>query len=127
MSGRPPRSTLFPYTTLFRSRAHLGTEEKGRYATAAPDSGGGAGLLSRAAVPELREPRAPGRGVAPCQGSVRRGAWRGRGGPWRVSGFPRRHSASRPSGDRRAVRQSVRDVPAHYGGGPVPGTDGDLP
>src|SRR2546427_12264285 len=72
MIRRPPRSTLFPYTTLFRS-------------------------------------------------------WRGRGGPWRVSGFPRRHSASRPSGDRRAVRQSVRDVPAHYGGGPVPGTDADLP
>src|SRR6266508_5092795 len=24
MIRRPPRSTLFPYTTLFRSRAHLG-------------------------------------------------------------------------------------------------------
>src|SRR5258708_14538192 len=27
MIRRPPRSTLFPYTTLFRSRAHLGEAE----------------------------------------------------------------------------------------------------
>src|SRR3712207_8100437 len=27
MIRRPPRSTLFPYTTLFRSRAHLGAGE----------------------------------------------------------------------------------------------------
>src|SRR5689334_24851661 len=27
MVRRPPRSTLFPYTTLFRSRAQVGTEE----------------------------------------------------------------------------------------------------
>src|SRR2546422_5782693 len=26
MIRRPPRSTLFPYTTLFRSHAHLGVE-----------------------------------------------------------------------------------------------------
>src|SRR2546429_8818115 len=32
MIRRPPRSTLFPYTTLFRSRV--------RYRTAAADSGG---------------------------------------------------------------------------------------
>src|SRR5690554_7024385 len=25
MTPRPPRSTLFPYTTLFRSRAHTGS------------------------------------------------------------------------------------------------------
>src|SRR3712207_7998336 len=33
MIRRPPRSTLFPYTTLFRSRAQLGlgrTTERGR-------------------------------------------------------------------------------------------------
>src|SRR2546429_3227837 len=28
MIRRPPRSTLFPYTTLFRSRTHLGTRQK---------------------------------------------------------------------------------------------------
>src|SRR5438034_8732813 len=35
MIRRPPRSTLFPYTTLFRSRAHLGREhgEIGRVAS----------------------------------------------------------------------------------------------
>src|SRR5256885_11071438 len=35
MIRRPPRSTLFPYTTLFRSRV--------RYRTAAADSGGDRG------------------------------------------------------------------------------------
>src|SRR5438445_13647497 len=28
---RPPRSTLFPYTTLFRSRAWLGRKERSRW------------------------------------------------------------------------------------------------
>src|SRR2546422_6516080 len=40
MIRRPPRSTLFPYTTLFRSRMVIGTtgfsaEEEGRIAAAA--------------------------------------------------------------------------------------------
>src|SRR5690554_7759767 len=30
MVRRPPRSTLFPYTTLFRSRVDFGEEEAGR-------------------------------------------------------------------------------------------------
>src|SRR5689334_24837933 len=30
MIRRPPRSTLFPYTTLFRSRLHVRREESGR-------------------------------------------------------------------------------------------------
>src|SRR3712207_8394791 len=30
MIRRPPRSTLFPYTTLFRSSAHCGHERIGR-------------------------------------------------------------------------------------------------
>src|SRR5256712_490054 len=110
-------------------RSHLGPQQEGRYAAAASDSGGGAGLLSRAAVPELREPRAAGHRVEARQGSVRRGARCGAGGgrPRRVLGLPRRHRAPRPSGDRRALRQPVRDVPAHHGGGPVPGADADLP
>src|SRR3712207_8660251 len=29
MIRRPPRSTLFPYTTLFRSRLEVGAEEQG--------------------------------------------------------------------------------------------------
>src|SRR6266581_5503997 len=30
MIRRPPRSTLFPYTTLFRSRSHLRGQRRGR-------------------------------------------------------------------------------------------------
>src|SRR5438105_14816346 len=30
MIRRPPRSTLFPYTTLFRSRLHRGVERRGQ-------------------------------------------------------------------------------------------------
>src|SRR2546429_4186189 len=33
MIRRPPRSTLFPYTTLFRSRPQLGTEHVARWHT----------------------------------------------------------------------------------------------
>src|SRR3712207_8578342 len=32
MIRRPPRSTLFPYTTLFRSHAHLGVRSPARAA-----------------------------------------------------------------------------------------------
>src|SRR5258706_903693 len=31
MIRRPPRSTLFPYTTLFRSRAALASRAQGKY------------------------------------------------------------------------------------------------
>src|SRR2546430_4514265 len=41
MIRRPPRSTLFPYTTLFRSRAGLGHGEIG----ACPEGGGGGGAV----------------------------------------------------------------------------------
>src|SRR5579864_9631194 len=36
MIRRPPRSTLFPYTTLFRSRARCQSRFRGRAAPAAP-------------------------------------------------------------------------------------------
>src|SRR3712207_8771627 len=36
MIRRPPRSTLFPYTTLFRSTAHLIAEAKARIETLPP-------------------------------------------------------------------------------------------
>src|SRR2546425_7689380 len=32
MIRRPPRSTLFPYTTLFRSPHHVGTEQRAAFA-----------------------------------------------------------------------------------------------
>src|SRR2546427_4597617 len=37
MIRRPPRSTLFPYTTLFRSRGNRGQQDAG---PAVPDAGG---------------------------------------------------------------------------------------
>src|SRR2546426_9198715 len=36
MIGRPPRSTLFPYTTLFRSRHHREHDDEGRHAEEDP-------------------------------------------------------------------------------------------
>src|SRR3712207_7921274 len=36
MIRRPPRSTLFPYTTLFRSRAHHERRPEQRHRTEAP-------------------------------------------------------------------------------------------
>src|SRR2546427_2975366 len=65
MIRRPPRSTLFPYTTLFRSRG----DEEGHRST-------GSGELERALherdreVGEMRKSgpvRRPPRGVAGCQ------------------------------------------------------------
>src|SRR5690554_7836910 len=49
MKRRPPRSTLFPYTTLFRSQAGAG-----------PGPGGWAGLGRRARPPEGAEWVGPG-------------------------------------------------------------------
>src|SRR2546426_8469066 len=41
MIRRPPRSTLFPYTTLFRSAPQGGARERGDRGVRAPDPGGG--------------------------------------------------------------------------------------
>src|SRR5258708_23404973 len=46
MIRRPPRSTLFPYTTLFRSRAATGAPHPDRL-DAAGEAGGGGGLENR--------------------------------------------------------------------------------
>src|SRR3712207_7735210 len=55
MIRRPPRSTLFPYTTLFRSLLHP--------RAARPDQGREAGLLAGAEGGELLRRRPPGRGA----------------------------------------------------------------
>src|SRR2546426_2269686 len=58
MIRRPPRSTLFPYTTLFRSRP--GVLERGYPARGGrPDPGGARGLGGRRA----RRPEVPARGT----------------------------------------------------------------
>src|SRR5687768_18281665 len=66
MIRRPPRSTLFPYTTLFRSRRPAGRERDGlvldrlpadrRAAGGHPEGGG----LHRAARPQRGPSGAPG-------------------------------------------------------------------
>src|SRR3712207_8085465 len=60
MIRRPPRSTLFPYTTLFRSRPR---DRAGHRAPVAADPARH-GLAVRAARPVLRPVRAAGRGRA---------------------------------------------------------------
>src|SRR2546425_6838015 len=52
MIRRPPRSTLFPYTTLFRSPAGLGPTARGR----ARRHGGGA-ARGRGRAPQAPAPR----------------------------------------------------------------------
>src|SRR2546430_12505162 len=62
MIRRPPRSTLFPYTTLFRSAADqrpAGVQPGGADGPAA-----GGGLLRRPARPGLGERRPGGQGLA---------------------------------------------------------------
>src|SRR3712207_8823894 len=55
MIRRPPRSTLFPYTTLFRSEAGAGG--------AAPDAAGARGAAGRVAPPG--EEQRPGHHLLP--------------------------------------------------------------
>src|SRR3989454_7205615 len=63
MIRRPPRSTLFPYTTLFRSCTHAGD-----------------GLLAGVPRREHREP-AIGQAANPAQGRFGRNGLRGPAGP----------------------------------------------
>src|SRR5687767_15750007 len=76
MMRRPPRSTLFPYTTLFRSRRHgRGGSRRIPQPVLRPRTGGTMGLLDRLPGGErrlggrkhlLRRPRAaPHRGWGP--------------------------------------------------------------
>src|SRR3712207_8296030 len=84
MIRRPPRSTLFPYTTLFRSRRGL-LPARARALRRRPDRGGG-GVGVRRAVPRVDAASARRRA------SGRRGAVR----PLRVG---------RPAGeDRKSTR-----------------------
>src|SRR2546430_2843234 len=83
MIRRPPRSTLFPYTTLFRS------QQGARHAGAGARGAGGAGAIQ---LPGLSQPRQRGR-------RVRRDA--------------RRLAALREGGARRGDRKSTRLNSSH--------------
>src|SRR2546430_12152770 len=50
MIRRPPRSTLFPYTTLFRSRRALPARLQARFAAAEERTAGNGGLKLHVAV-----------------------------------------------------------------------------
>src|SRR3712207_7437843 len=63
MIRRPPRSTLFPYTTLFRSRRARGPVPVVRVCSGGADAGAGLTPLEGASL-VLREP-APHAGVLP--------------------------------------------------------------
>src|SRR5688572_32532904 len=59
MTRRPPRSTLFPYTTLFRSSSRGRRRPRGGLSCRSPASIGG--RPSRRGSPFREPPRSPGR------------------------------------------------------------------
>src|SRR3712207_8947886 len=59
MIRRPPRSTLFPYTTLFRSGVLRGVTEAGERSAGDPDAGRRAFLYQEGPVVDA----VPGRGL----------------------------------------------------------------
>src|SRR2546427_4348363 len=110
MIRRPPRSTLFPYTTLFRSRAARGVHAVDRART---DGGPGAArrVTPLVAAGSERRPR-----VAPFVRAERRDADRYRrnaavrsgGGRRTGSDRVRQHPAARDAVPGRAARRSAR-------------------
>ena len=102
-------------------------KKQGRHAAAGPDPGGRARLLPRAAVSELRQPRAARRRVAQRQGGLRRRARRRRERPGRLPRFQRRDQAPRRRRHQGALRQPVRHVHEDHRRGSVQGADADLP
>src|SRR6266540_6220200 len=85
MIRRPPRSTLFPYTTLFRPRRRTAEDSRGQVPQVPP----------RPAPPERH------RGASPLRRRARRPLRRGRGGTVLPHGaLPRAH----PCGGREDVQ-----------------------
>ena len=101
-------------------------QAKGDKRSPGPDPGSRARLLSGAPLSELRQPGAARRGLAQCQGRLRRRPRRGRDGPGRVSGFRGCHQAPGRERDSRALRQPVRNVRAHHRRRSVQGADAHL-
>src|SRR2546430_9887375 len=125
MIRRPPRSTLFPYTTLFRSRrgGHAGRLRDARRAP----RGLGSRRARRGPPPAVRRPRAA---RALSGGRLPRGARRGRG---RGGARPLRRARARaragPAAPARAPRDDDRHRPAVEGPPAVdrPPQGGDRP
>src|SRR5215469_3914811 len=148
MIRRPPRSTLFPYTTLFRSRPSpardRGLPGRGRQPPAGPGAvprpwqparrGRSAEPARRALAPHLGHGPGPGpahpgaghrtRHQRGARGGARPGGNRQqpppRGQPW-----PRHRTPAPGTGHLPAHRRPGR--PAHPGNPPQPKPDGKLP
>src|SRR5215204_6950571 len=73
MIRRPPRSTLFPYTTLFRSRECDGRRVVGGRAAVPAAVRLHAGGALRLACPRPRRGRRPSASRAPLRAGIRRG------------------------------------------------------
>ena len=103
VSGRAPVEAHADERVAPQRRARLGAEAAGRHPRAGRDPGGGARLLPRAEVPELRQPGpARHRVAAPPRRSATRGAASGPAGaactstsPTRSRGWARTRSAER--------------------------------
>src|SRR2546425_12261747 len=65
MIRRPPRSTLFPYTTLFRSHRRLGRDDRLARAPCPSDDARGAGRPRRAGRKHREDGRGPPATVPP--------------------------------------------------------------
>src|SRR5256885_13845471 len=65
MIRRPPRSTLFPYTTLFRSHSTRQREDAGTQRDAAAERGASARITVGPAVIPVDGETSPGCGVVP--------------------------------------------------------------
>src|SRR3712207_6933765 len=72
MIRRPPRSTLFPYTTLFRSHRHAAQPDRRDPARRGPALAAAGDLVRRAGRPRVRgkKGRIEALYTAPPQGSV---------------------------------------------------------
>src|SRR3712207_8486159 len=116
MIRRPPRSTLFPYTTLFRSRVQMHSSRAGRSEALANECGALAGMLT---VSPARTTDFSPRKVASISPSstwnISSKSWRGGGGPppGRQGSVVRQE---RPAGDRRSTRLNSRHAELSLGG-----------
>src|SRR2546430_7631046 len=84
MIRRPPRSTLFPYTTLFRSRVNSGKADVGvaqdgekRVENESDDSGALSDAADKRNGNQESEERETGDGLEDARGAQRNGAQRG--------------------------------------------------
>ena len=117
--GRPPVEADADVGVAPQRRPRLGAPEGRRHPPARPDPRERARLLPGAALPELRQPRAPRRRLARRQGGLRRRPRRRPGRPRRLPRLPRRHRPAGTGAGQGELRQPLRDVRADHRRGPA--------